>query len=193
MYLNNHINIKRKVNDNTMEMFEAIALRQSVRAYKEDQITETALENILKAACAAPVGRGKYENMLLTVVQNPEKLAQIKDACQGAMDDPNANPTYSAPTLIIVSTKLENDEIMPIGVANASCIVENMHLAATDLGLGSIFLFGFVRALNMQNQLGPMISLPKGWAPVAALGVGYAAEPLSQRKPVLGKIRTERI
>lgn len=176
-----------------MDTLKAIALRQSVRAYKTDQIAEEALETILKAACAAPVGRAKYENLQLTVIQDQAKLDQIREACGGAMDDPNANPTYSAPTLIIVSTRLENDEIMPISVANASCVVENMHLAATDLGLGSIFLFGFVRALNMQNQLGPMINLPKGWAPVAALGVGYAANELNERKLALGKIRTDYI
>ena len=176
-----------------METLKAIALRQSVRAYKADQIAEEALETILKAACAAPVGRAKYENMQLTVVQSPEKMAEIREACGGAMDDPNANPTYSAPTLIVVSAKLDNDEITPISVANAACIVENMHIAATELGLGSIFLFGFIRALNMQNQLSPMINLPKGWAPVAALGVGYAANPLNERQPALGKIRTEYI
>lgn len=176
-----------------METIKAIALRQSVRAYKTDQIAEDALETILKAACAAPVGRAKYENMQLTVVQSPEKMAEIREACGGAMDDPNANPTYSAPTLIVVSARLDNDEIMPISVANAACIVENMHIAATELGLGSIFLFGFIRALNMQNQLGPMINLPKGWAPVAALGVGYAANPVNERQLALGRIRTEYI
>ena len=176
-----------------METLKAIALRQSVRVYKTEQISENALNIILKAACAAPVGRAKYENMQLTVVQSADKLAEIKNACSGAMDDPNANPTYSVPTLVIVSARLENDEIMPISVANASCIVGNMHLAATDLGLGSIFLFGFIRALNMQNQLGPIINLPKGWAPVAALGVGYAANPVNERTLALGKIRTEYI
>lgn len=176
-----------------METLKTIALRQSVRAYKADQISEEALEMILKAACAAPVGRAKYENLQLTVVQSQAKLDEIREACGGAMDDPNANPTYSAPTLIIVSTRLDNDEITPISVANAACVVENMHLAATELGLGSVFLFGFIRALNMQNQLAPMINLPKGWAPVAALGVGYAANPTNERQLALGKIRTEYI
>lgn len=176
-----------------METLKAIALRQSVRAYKSDQISETALETILKTACAAPVGRAKHENLQLTVIQDANKLAEIRALCGGAMDDPNANPTYGAPTLIIVSTKLDNDEISPISVANAAGIVENMHLTATDLGLASIFLFGFVRALNIQNQLGPAINLPKGWAPVAALGVGHAVSELKERKLALGKIRTEYI
>lgn len=176
-----------------METLKAIALRQSVRAYKAGQITTAALETILQAACAAPVGRAKYENMQLTVVQSPEKLAAIREACGGAMDDLKANPTYSAPTVIIVSTRLDNDEITPISVAGAACIVQNMHIAATELGLGSIFLFGFIRALNAQNQLAPLINLPKGWAPVAALGVGYAANPVNERPLTLGKIRTEYI
>lgn len=176
-----------------METLKTIALRQSVRAYKADQISGEALDIILQAACAAPVGRAKYENVQLTVVQSQAKLNEVCEACGGAMDDPNANPTYSAPTLIIVSTRLDNDEITPISVANAACVVENMHLAATELGLGSVFLFGFIRALNMQNQLAPMINLPKGWAPVAALGVGYAANPLNERQLALGKIRTEYI
>lgn len=39
-----------------METLEAISLRKSVRAYKDEQISNEILDSILKAGCQAPVG-----------------------------------------------------------------------------------------------------------------------------------------
>ena len=177
-----------------METLKAMTLRQSVRAYTKEQISNAALESILQAAYASPVARGKYEDLILTVVQNEVLLERIREVAAGCMDDPSANPTYSAPTLIIVSTRLnEENEITPIACSNAGCIVENMTLAATDLGLGSVLLFGFIRAMNMQSLLGPMLNLPKGYAPVAGLGVGHSAAALTERAITAEKIKTSYI
>lgn len=177
-----------------MELMQVMGLRQSVRSFKADQIDKAALETILKAAYASPIARGKFEDVIITVVQNPEMLKKIREVAAGSMDNPEANPTYSAPTVIIVAVKLSEDsEITPISCTNVGVVVENMHLAATDLGLGSVILFGFIRAMNIQNLLGPMINLPKGYAPVGGIGIGYPAEALSAREIPAEKIKTSYI
>jgi FMN reductase (NADPH) len=46
-----------------METLKTIFTRQSTRSFAAGQISETALETILKAACAAPVGMAKFEEI----------------------------------------------------------------------------------------------------------------------------------
>ena len=60
-----------------MNALEAILKRKSTRAYGPAQISEEALENIIKAACAAPVGMARYDTLHITVVQNEDMLARI--------------------------------------------------------------------------------------------------------------------
>ena len=57
-----------------MELFEAINKRFSNRKYLDKQISDGDLEKILKAGMQAPVGRAKYEDMHITVIQNKELL-----------------------------------------------------------------------------------------------------------------------
>lgn len=49
-----------------MNTLETICARKSIRSYTGEQITEEQLNHILKAADAAPIGMGQYENMHLT-------------------------------------------------------------------------------------------------------------------------------
>jgi nitroreductase len=86
-------------------------------------------------------------------------------------------PIYGAPTLIVVSSK-KDAGAEKVGIADAACIVENMHLAATDLGLGSVYLWAFLRAFVEDSNLLTELNLPAGFQPVSGLAVGYPTEPL---------------
>ena len=55
-----------------METFEAIKKRVSVREYFDKQISDAELEKVLKAGMQAPIGRGKYYDMHITVIQNKD-------------------------------------------------------------------------------------------------------------------------
>ena len=46
-----------------MNTLEAIATRKSTRAYTPEQISEEALDTILKAASAAPIAMAKYDKI----------------------------------------------------------------------------------------------------------------------------------
>ena len=95
-----------------MEFNKTIAARQSVRKFTEAQITDEQLKAILEAANAAPACMGQYDHLHLTVVQKPEILVQINAAFQKAVGDPNMQVTYGAPTVIYVSCKNEDEEIV---------------------------------------------------------------------------------
>ena len=113
-----------------MEFNKTIAARQSVRKFTEAQITDEQLKAILEAANAAPACMGQYDHLHLTVVQKPEILAQINAAFQKAVGDPNMQVTYGAPTVIYVSCKNEDEEI--VKGCNAGVVMENMLLEAIE-------------------------------------------------------------
>ena len=167
-----------------METLKTIFTRQSVRSYSEQQITREQLETILKAACAAPVGNGRYENVHLTVLQNKSLLEKITLQAAKVTGNPDARPFYGAPTVILVSS-LPGKAIM---YANVACLVENMALAAADQGLGSVYLWGFIDALNQNAELVKALNMPDGFVPVSAIAIGYSTNPLEQREISLDKI-----
>ncbi|MGB4504586.1 MAG: nitroreductase family protein [Syntrophaceticus sp.] len=164
-----------------METLKAIAMRKSTRAYKAEQITDEELDTIIGAGCAAPVGMGAYDTIHLTVLQNQDLMDQISEAAAKAAGKSDLKPFYGAPTVVIVSSK-KNNQVPNIEYANAACIIENMLLAATDLGLGSVFLWGFINALNASPDILEKLDIPEGFTPVSGAAFGYPVEPLSEVK-----------
>ena len=164
-----------------MELMKAIAVRKSTRSYKSEQISDESLDTILKAGCAAPVGMGAYNSVHLTVVQSSELLEKFTKVTREVFINPKMDPFYGAPTLIIVSGK-PNEKAPGVEAANAACIVENMSLAATDMGLGSVYLLGFLFAISTDKELLKELNLPESFIPAAALAIGYPTEPLTQEK-----------
>ena len=65
-----------------MNTLEAIKNRKSTRAYRHEQISEDALEIILKDGMAAPVAMAAYDSLHITVVQNEQLIKRIFDEAQ---------------------------------------------------------------------------------------------------------------
>ena len=172
-----------------METLKAIAMRKSTRAFKAEQITDQKLNTIISAGCAAPVGMGAYETIHLTVLQNQNVMDEINTATAKAFGKPDLKPLYGAPTVVIVSST-KNTQFPKIEYANAACIIENMLLAATDLGLGSVYLMGIIAALNSSPNLLKKLDIPEGFIPVSAVALGYPVEPLTDGKELRQTIST---
>lgn len=158
-----------------MELFDVLWSRRSHRSYAQGQVSEEQLDKILAAGSAAPVGLPKQGLPHLTVIQNKELLKEL-----GGLFGPDGDILYGAPTLIMVSSP----EMPAPGVdyATAGCVIENMALAATELGLGSIFLYGVAAGVTKAPALLEKLALPQGYHPVSALAVGPAQEPVKRCK-----------
>ncbi|RHR25596.1 hypothetical protein DWX43_17380 [Clostridium sp. AF19-22AC] len=157
-----------------METMKAIAKRKSTRAFdSEKQISKTELEAILAAGCAAPVGAGDYASLHLTVIQNKETLDKISKAVQTTMKM-DRDVLYGVPTVVLVSSS--EPKFPNVQYANVGCIMENMLLAATDLGVDSIYLWGAVNVIAQMSELQRELGVPEGFRPISAAGLGYAAE-----------------
>ncbi len=147
-----------------MELFEAINKRFSNRKYLDKQVSDEDLEKILKAGMQAPVGRGKYEDMHITVIQDKDLLNEISGLTEKSV-------FYNAPTLVIISSK---DDGHGLDKENSACVAENMLLAATALGLGSIYLNLVIGLIKEHKEVLDKLNLPEGFVPIVGVGLGYA-------------------
>ena len=160
-----------------MNALEAIAKRVSTRAYKPEQISEEELQAILDAGCAAPVASAQYETLHITVVQDPVLLKKVyahqKEYVLNQLNI-SMETDFGAPTLILVSSATVKRPGMQY--TNSGCVVENMVIAATSLGIASVVLAGAPFALAENPQLQKELGIPEGFVPVLGAALGYGAE-----------------
>jgi len=163
-----------------METLKAIAKRKSTRAFSPDrQVGEAELKTILAAGCAAPIGAADYQSIHLTVVKDKAILGKITKAIQTAFKM-DRDALYGAPVLVIVSSS--EPKFPNIQYANTGCIIENILLAATDLGIDNIYLWGPANVIAKAPELLKELGIPEGFTPVSAAALGYAAEGNSAEK-----------
>lgn len=167
-----------------MKAFDLLLSRRSVRSYTGESITDDELHMILEAAYAAPVGRARYDTLHITVIKDADYLSRWESACGGS-------PFYGAPTVILVSSEMagtpEQDNVR---YSNCAIVVQNMALAATELGVGACHIWGAVRTLNVSPELLSELDIPKGKVPCCALAVGKTDERYAPRFVDDGRIET---
>lgn len=163
-----------------MEFSEAVFSRCSCRGYTDEPVSAEQLDAVLAAGNAAPVGMGAYHTVHLTVIRSKAFLSSLSGATREFMKR-DGDPLYGAPVLVLVSAK----PAMPptIEFQNTGAIMENMLLAATDLGLGSVYLMGAVAALRTKPELMGQLPIPEGFVPIAAAALGHPAQPAAPRTP----------
>lgn len=164
-----------------MEFTKVLQLRRSTRSYRPEQISEEQLSAILAAAQSAPVGMGRFDRLQLVVVQDPELLEALNADYAASIDNEDARPTYGAPTVILVLEDRNDPDLL--SGANAACIVEHMALAATNLGLGSVYLLGICRELQDKAHPAALLHIPSNFRMVSGIAIGTAVEPLTERAP----------
>ena len=59
-----------------------------------------------------------------------------------------------------------------------------MHLAATDLGLASVFMWGSLEAMRIYPRFDhtDLLQLPENFEPLLGLAVGYPEKPLKEKE-----------
>lgn len=157
-----------------MQTLEAIAKRKSTRDFDPDKaVSDEIVDTIVKAGCQAPIGANKRESLHLTVCRSREILNEINQSAAAAMKMEPRDFFYGAPVVIIVSAA-EKQMAPGIEYANAACVIENMLITATDVGVGNIYLWGGVQALAKNPELCAKLEIPEGFRPVSAAAIGYS-------------------
>ena len=137
-----------------MKLMEIIKSRHSIRKYTDRQISRSDLEIILEAGNYAPNAGGGQRSMMVAV-HNRELVTHIgrlnlvrfdrtnlagsyvSKEQPSTIDDPDIkNGFYDAPTVICVFCQ---DNFL-FKTADAFCMMENMILQATELGIASCII-----------------------------------------------------
>lgn len=154
-----------------MNVFEAVQLRRSVRAFAEDEVSDEAVERLLEAARWAP-SAGNIQPWEFVVVRKPETKRKLAKA---ALDQ---NFIEEAPVAIVVcvdharSGQGYGDRgISLYCIQDAAAATENMLLAACALGLGACWVGAF-----REDEARAAINAPRDVRPVAIIPVGHPAE-----------------
>ena len=175
------------------QVIQNILERRSIRCYKPDQITDEQRDLILKAATYAPSGSNN-QSWLFTVIQNQAVIDQLNDVVKEAFrhmevaeneypakvaakrnsTNPQYHFCYHAPTLVIAS----NVPGYANAMADCSCALENMFLAAHSLGLGTCWL-GIYPDKNRQEDFRKAFNMPGNVAPFCAIALGYPNEEIA--------------
>jgi nitroreductase len=196
-----------------MNYLDLLRQRSSTRKFSSEQRTERELSAILLAANGAPAGSNMYKDIHLTVVQNRETLVELAQAAVRRSEDKRRikeivgdteldaddektvkahDPFYGAPMVIFVSHK--NQNIQPgIEYANVACIVFSMHLAAVELGLGSVFMWHALESMREIPELdnSHLLNLPDGFSPLLGIAIGRPTKESKARELRADKIKTD--
>lgn len=164
-----------------MEFTDVLASRVSIRRYEKTPLTEEEISKLLEAAQRSPIGHFDYKNYAIAVVTNPEILSLLAKENQEISGQ--GDPLYGAPALFLIlrSPQAENDTAK----LNAGIIAEHIHLAATDMGLGSLCVYSFLRNFEKQPGYGKCcqaLHLPEGYQPIMSVAVGHTPIPKRIRR-----------
>lgn len=168
-----------------MEFEKVLLSRKSCRSYADKTVEADKLNKVVAAASLAPVGLPMDGKPVLTVVTDKDMLSVLGHQSGGEKD-----MIYGASALIIVSCP---STVPGIAEMNAACAVEMMSLMATDLGLGSIYLFGAAAMLAKNAELKKKLDIDDEHAPLAALALGYGSEPVSVCKELKETLASHRV
>lgn len=158
-----------------MEFDRVMALRKSVRSYTEEPVSEEDRKVLIHAALESPVGHHNDRGYALVSVTDPKVLKMI--STEGGEKVGKPHMIFEAPLLILICRT--NDAMENLQGFDAGIIAENIHLKASDLGLGSIILFGFIRLLGKDAEYLKALNLPEGMTPLLAVAIGHT--PLSDK------------
>ena len=114
---------------------EDLKNRRSCRSYQPRQIAEEELQQVLEAGTYAPTGRGA-QAPIIVVVQDKETIAALSRQNAAIMGNPEADPFYGAPTVLIVLA----DKSRPTYLYDGSCVMDNLLNAAQAVGLGACWI-----------------------------------------------------
>ncbi len=118
-------------------VIQAIKERRAVRAYKPDPVPKELLAQVLEAGLYAPSGMGTQRVLTVAVTDKAlrDRLAKINREI-GGWPDPDFDPFYGAPVVLIVLAERESFT----NVYDGSLVMANLMLAAHALGLGSCWI-----------------------------------------------------
>ncbi len=152
-----------------MELKEVLLKRRSIRKFKDDEISEDIINELMIAAMSGPSACNK-KPWEFYVITNKDKLQEIKKASRFGR--------FNAPLAIVVCGNLKRS--LPLNfstywIQDCSAATENILLRATDLGIGAVWCGGHPQK-TVEDNLRDILDLEKHIVPLNIIYIGYPAE-----------------
>ncbi len=153
--------------------------RRSIRKYLDTPIEAEKLDLLLQAGMAAPSAMNT-KPWEFVVVTDAERLAELRKATPYS--------GYHVPAAIAVCGNLgitRNPTSRLFWVQDCSAATENILLAASEMGLASVWI-GIHPVFLFKNAVSKALSLPRSVIPLSLIYLGYPAvekESRSQYDP----------
>ncbi len=147
---------------------DVIMTRSSVRSYTSKTVEKEKVEQMLKAAMAAPSGNNKQPWSFVVVDQRNllDELGAMKSA---------ARMLAKAPLAIVVCgdmNKAATASTPEYWIQDCSAATENLLLAAHALGLGAVWV-GAYPSNQYVGYVQQTLSMPEHLVPLAIISIGY--------------------
>ena len=176
-------------------VIDVIMSRRSVREFKQEQVDESLLQEVIEAGRTAPSG-GNEQLTHIIIIQNADILKEIinisksefakmipnKDTYASIvstikhahMPDFHFNYMYWAPTFIVTAHKKGHTNAL----VDSACVLQNMMIAATALGLGSCYInpLHWLDDSEVLREYMYTIGLGRDETITGSLSLGYPAE-----------------
>lgn len=169
-------------------VIKAIKERRAVRRYKNKEIPESAINEIIDAGRYAPSAMNRQPWKFI-IITNKSLIKELSDVMtkkllnistrirerMKTMEDP---VFYSAPLLVFVLSEEGNEWVY----ADCGICSQNMMLAAYSLGIASCFI-GMAKHIEGEKIL-EKLNISEGYKVINAVVFGYADEKpeLKERK-----------
>ncbi len=187
-----------------MEFNELVKARRSCRAFDGAEVTEEQLAFILDAGqwAPSPLNLQPFEFIVITDENIKARLKRIGEEARQAVID-NGGPGWAAkydmnfieeaPVLIVVTVDPDKGGLgsffgQPYGAMQAaSACIQNMMLAASDMGLESLW-FTFFAPEKLQETL----DIPQNLEIAGVLPIGKPKEPIKTPPRKAPKVHRQR-
>jgi nitroreductase len=154
--------------------------RRSIRAFTPEPVDPAQVETILKAAMAAPsaANRKPWHFVVVTDARVRRALAQAHPHAAAVVESPLAVVPCGDPSLSIADRQ-------DYWIQDLAAATENILLAATGLGLGSVWC-GVYPVPERVEAVRRVLGIPERVTPFALIAIGHPAEhkdPRTQYDP----------
>lgn len=150
-----------------MSVMEMVKKRRSVRAYKDKEVPQNILEDILNAGRLAPSARNKQQRKFVVVKEEEIKQKLVSVA-------KNQKFVGEAP-IVIAGIALDTDYILscevPAYAVDMAIALDHMTLVAAEKGLGTCWIGAFY-----QQEAREVLEVPDDYKVVSLLPLGYPAD-----------------
>ena len=158
------------------DLIQVIMTRSSVRAFLDKPVSDETVEQLLKAAMAAPSAKNS-QPWAFVVIRDRALLKKLGESL------PNAKMTATAPVAVVICGVMEKTlpgEAREYWIQDAAAATENFLLAVHALGLGAVWT-GIHPITERIRILKDALHLPDGVEPFCLIPSGWPAGPAAAK------------